>query len=455
MIEVRTAAGLIERRINPASAEFRPELRMAGEAAHIVGYASVFDKLSRKLGGGFVEKVNQRAFSGSQGQGWPGVVCRYNHSDDWLLGTIQGNTLELRVDGSGLYYDVDVPQTRAGQDVITLCKRGDVVSSSFAFRVPDGGDDWGVTPYGFPLRTLLDAELIDVAPVNTPAYPDATAAARSIDGAVESLARFADADPAEVRNLLDNGQAMKFFKRTDRPSAQRKESDNTEERPEMTAKTAAELDAEARDKLTYKARKALPKTAFAYVDDKGVGHFPIHDASHVRNALARIAQGAQYGKEALPKVKAAAKRFGIDTSEQNDWLDILSEYRDFPEWFYDLSYDLDERIAAEEAEDRANTSSKASEDEEDADDDKADNAELNSGSPDDDDEDRGGMPPAIAEAIAKKQGKKPASEDEEDDDEDEKPSDADSKKKPAVQKRSPEDDARRTRLYKLRMSEFG
>ena len=73
-MEFRSAAGLIERRINPASAEFRPELRMAGDSAHITGYGSVFNKLSRKLGG-FVERVNDRAFGASQGAGWPGVVA--------------------------------------------------------------------------------------------------------------------------------------------------------------------------------------------------------------------------------------------------------------------------------------------------------------------------------------------------------------------------------------------
>jgi HK97 family phage prohead protease len=334
-VEFRSAAGLIERRINPASAEFRPELRMAGDSAHITGYGSVFGKLSRKLGG-FVERVDSRAFSASQGAGWPGVICRYNHSDDWLLGTIQGNTLELRVDANGLYYDVSVPETRGGQDVLVLMRRGDIISSSFAFRVPDGGDDWGLTPYGYPLRTLLDTDLVDVAPVNTPAYPDATAQARSIDGAVESLAKFVQASPAEVRSLLDDNQAMKFFKRTDRPSARSAEE--------------ADVSEEDRKKLTSKARKELPNSAFAYVDPDGVGHFPIHDANHVRNALAQIAKGAKFGQQALPKVKAAAKKLGVDSQEQNDWLDILAEERreELPEWFVTASVEEDRRLAEEE-----------------------------------------------------------------------------------------------------------
>lgn len=38
--------------------------------------------------------------------------------------------------------------------------------------------------------------------------------------------------------------------------------------------------------LTTKARKALPKTAFAIPPDR----YPIHDKAHARNALARVSE---------------------------------------------------------------------------------------------------------------------------------------------------------------------
>lgn len=77
--------------------------------------------------------------------------------------------------------------------------------------------------------------------------------------------------------------------------------------------------------LSTQAIDDLPDADFAYIESGGkkdssgktvprsLRHFPIHDAAHVRNALARIAQGAKFGQQALPKVKAAAKKFGIDT----------------------------------------------------------------------------------------------------------------------------------------------
>jgi class 3 adenylate cyclase len=42
--------------------------------------------------------------------------------------------------------------------------------------------------------------------------------------------------------------------------------------------------------LTAKERAALPDSAFAYVDSSGGRRLPIHDAAHVRNALARFGQ---------------------------------------------------------------------------------------------------------------------------------------------------------------------
>jgi hypothetical protein len=42
--------------------------------------------------------------------------------------------------------------------------------------------------------------------------------------------------------------------------------------------------------LDTKARDRLRKDQFAYVDRDGGEHLPIHDESHVRNAIARFKQ---------------------------------------------------------------------------------------------------------------------------------------------------------------------
>lgn len=181
----------------------------------IGGYAAKFERMSQNLGG-FVERIAPTFFSKSRGDGWPGVIARYNHDDNMVLGTIGGGTLRLLVDEIGLNYEVDLPQARA--DVYELVQRGDVRQSSFAFIAYE--DDWTTSDQGFPLRTLVSGRALDVAPVNTPAYEDTSVGTRSIDGALASLAKKFDADMAEVRGLAQAGELRKFFVRTDGPKAE-------------------------------------------------------------------------------------------------------------------------------------------------------------------------------------------------------------------------------------------
>ena len=67
--------------------------------------------------------------------------------------------------------------------------------------------------------------------------------------------------------------------------------------------------------LSATARAKLPASAFAYVDAKGRRRLPIHDASHVRNALARFDQTTFENDAAREKARqrllAAARKYAI------------------------------------------------------------------------------------------------------------------------------------------------
>jgi len=192
-----------ERRFTPGVIE----VRTGDGGRKIGGYGAVFGKLSRNLGG-FVERVDTGAFNQARTLGWPNVVCRYNHDPNMVLGTTAGRTLQLRTDSVGLDYEVLPPQSRT--DILELVERGDVQFSSFAFRVPQGGDEWSTTDQNYPMRTLHEVQLVDVAPVLDPAYPDATAGLRSLAAAM-------DAPLEEVRKMADADELRRFFHRTDRP----------------------------------------------------------------------------------------------------------------------------------------------------------------------------------------------------------------------------------------------
>lgn len=178
-------APTIERRFTLVAVE----LRNQGDKPLITGYAAVFDKPSHNLGG-FVERVHPSFFNEARMGGWQDVLARFNHKDDLLLGTTAARTLRLKVDDLGLGYEIDPPRSRA--DVVELIERGDVRQSSFAFRAAK--DEWTLSDEGYPLRILHSGQIMDVAPVTRAAYPDTSAAIRS-------LADQMGADPEEIRHM--------------------------------------------------------------------------------------------------------------------------------------------------------------------------------------------------------------------------------------------------------------
>ncbi len=67
--------------------------------------------------------------------------------------------------------------------------------------------------------------------------------------------------------------------------------------------------------LRAKERAQLPDSAFAYIDSSGRRRLPIHDAAHVRNALARFGQVAFEDDDARDRARnrllRASKKHGI------------------------------------------------------------------------------------------------------------------------------------------------
>jgi len=117
----------------------------------------------------------------------------------------------------------------------------------------------------------------------------------------------------------------------------------------------------SKKKLSYGARKKLPDSAFALPSKR---KYPIHDKAHVRNALARAAQQIKAGgeaaadaKAALPKIRAAAKKFGIDVSMDKERNAVVVEKDAKGDWravmwvsnnFIDYDRDIISKQAHEE-----------------------------------------------------------------------------------------------------------
>jgi len=73
--------------------------------------------------------------------------------------------------------------------------------------------------------------------------------------------------------------------------------------------------------LTTRQRNRIRRSDFAYVDDQGEGHLPIHDEEHVRNAISRWNQthfaSAADKEQARKKILRAAKKHDIEVSKDD------------------------------------------------------------------------------------------------------------------------------------------
>ena len=82
-----------------------------------------------------------------------------------------------------------------------------------------------------------------------------------------------------------------------------------------------------RAEMTSASINDLPDSDFGYVEPGGtkdgsgrtvprsLRHFPLQDAAHVRDALGRAPQ-SPFGDKAMPKIRAAAKKYGVDVADQ-------------------------------------------------------------------------------------------------------------------------------------------
>lgn len=145
------------------------EFRAAGR--RLVGHAAVFGEAADI--GSFRETVARGAFTRTLASGRD-VLALADHDAARLLGRTSSGTLRLAEDARGLAFEVDLPDTVLGRDMLALAERGDLGGMSFSFVAKR--DEWPAKDR----RLLLDVDLLEVSVVTSfPAYAGTTVAARS------------------------------------------------------------------------------------------------------------------------------------------------------------------------------------------------------------------------------------------------------------------------------------
>lgn len=155
------------------------EVRNTPESRIVEGYALVFGKESRDLGG-FTEIIDPSSLEGVIDKS--DILCLLNHNEEKGLlarSKFGKGSLSLSIDDTGLKYRFEAPNTALGNELLEGLKRGDITTSSFAFTIEN--DKWEKRDNGTYLRRITKfKELFDVSPVYKEAYPDTSVACRKM-----------------------------------------------------------------------------------------------------------------------------------------------------------------------------------------------------------------------------------------------------------------------------------
>ena len=142
----------------------------------IEGVAIVFDTPTtiHDPAGDYIEVIKRGALDGADLTDSRLLV---NHDLTRIPLARTPKTMQFKITDKGLEMTAELPDTEEARTAYTAVKRGDLTGMSFAFTVPKGGDSYDPKTN---TRTITKiSKVYEVSLVNFPAYPTASAEARS------------------------------------------------------------------------------------------------------------------------------------------------------------------------------------------------------------------------------------------------------------------------------------
>lgn len=158
------------------------QLRFNAESRTIEGYAMVFNSRSNLLFGKFYEQIKPDAMKGVIEKSDVLALLDHQRNRGVLARSKMGKgTLTMQVDEIGVRVLFTPPKTSLGDEAIEYLQRGEIEGMSYHFT-PGVKDKWAKRSDGYYDRTILSFDkLMDVSLVFTPAYPETSAALRSLE----------------------------------------------------------------------------------------------------------------------------------------------------------------------------------------------------------------------------------------------------------------------------------
>lgn len=154
---------IYEKRLSPI------DLRQRGKL--LEGYAATFGT-EGLIDNSYVEIIAPGAFRSSLASGHD-ILALADHDHTKVLGRTATRTLRLSEDAHGLAFEIDLPDTTIGRDILALAERGDLGGMSFGFKAIREDRTAGK-------RVLNAVQLIEISVVSAwPAYGNTSVNARS------------------------------------------------------------------------------------------------------------------------------------------------------------------------------------------------------------------------------------------------------------------------------------
>jgi HK97 family phage prohead protease len=142
----------------------------------VSGYVNKFNDLSEDLG--FFESVKAGAFKRSLESG-KNILALFDHDTSKILGSTGSETLILKEDDTGLYFELSLNEKLSyTRDILELIEMKALGNCSFGFLVKE--DEWEVKD-GVYYRNLLDIELMEITLTGLPAYQSSEFSLRSLE----------------------------------------------------------------------------------------------------------------------------------------------------------------------------------------------------------------------------------------------------------------------------------
>jgi len=99
------------------------------------------------------------------------TLLLYNHEYGSILSRSSADTLKIEIDGTGVHFIAEIPDTQLGRDVLTNVSNRNIQGMSFGFTVAD--DTWTEDVDGTYRRVINQiGELREFSLTAIPAYKD-------------------------------------------------------------------------------------------------------------------------------------------------------------------------------------------------------------------------------------------------------------------------------------------